>query len=40
MALLYSLKAFWILLAALLMPVLLLFVTMFLMLLHIQGQVL
>ena len=40
MALLYSLKAFWILLAALLMPVLLLFVTMFLMLLHIQSQVL
>ena len=40
MALLYSLKAFWILLAALLVPELLLLVTMSLMLLHIQGQVL
>ena len=40
MALLYSLEAFRILFAALLVPDLLLLMTMFLMLLHIQGQVL
>ena len=39
MPLLYSLKAFWILLAVLLAPELLLLVTMFLMLLHVQSQV-